>query len=39
MLGAMYAAVRHGTAPPITPLEMERTSLLIDAMAEPGGAV
>jgi predicted dehydrogenase len=33
MLDALYAAVRHGTAPPITPLEMERTSLLIDAMA------
>lgn len=33
MLDALYAAVRHGTAPPITALEMERTSLLVDALA------
>jgi len=33
MLDAMYTAVRHGTAPPITTFEMERTSLLVDALA------
>lgn len=32
MLDALYSAVRHGTAPPITPLEMERSSLLVDAL-------
>jgi len=32
MLDELYAAVRHGTTPPISGLEMERTSLLIDAL-------
>jgi predicted dehydrogenase len=38
MLERFYASIRLGQQPPITPLEMRRTSSLVDAIVEQAGA-